>query len=91
MANFVNDGDFPSLPADSAKNHPHLIDIGTFDRREEERLYEETISSTFDIWDVVVTLLHTISPETLRNFLDGTKNEFKVVLAWKNNPNRVLV
>ncbi|KAJ4382195.1 hypothetical protein N0V86_002526 [Didymella sp. IMI 355093] len=44
------------------------------------------MSSSFNVWDMMVTLFHTISPETLRNSLDGTKDEFKAG-EFQDHPN----
>lgn len=88
MVRFV---DYASLSATAPANHPRLIDITTYSISEEDHDYCNGYASTFNMWDAVVTLLHTISPATLDSFLDDSANEFKVILSWTGQPNKLLI
>lgn len=91
MVQFI---DFAALSATAPANHPHLIDVTTYDQCQEDQNYEMNMGlvSAFQLWDAVVTLLHTISRATLTSFLDGSQNEFKIVLAKNaSNQNQILV
>lgn len=93
VISFVND--FAHLPADGSEHQPHVIDITAYDANtdDEEDAYDTSKPRKFRLWDAVATLLHTISPLQLRNFLDidSYNREIKVELKAKNEEIRTVI
>jgi hypothetical protein len=79
---------FPTFPADGPENHPHIIDIATYQEASDSGTLTDL---DFGLWDTIATLLYTISPDTLLDFFDPSKNEFKLVLNRKGNDTSVVV
>jgi hypothetical protein len=62
---------FPALPATTAANHAHIIDVGV------------TGKSFAMLQDAVVTLLYKISPATLTSFLSPDIKSFNLLVKYK--------
>ena len=91
MVSFIDDSDFPSLPADGPINYPHIIDIATFDYLHEIHEYEEPALSGLTLWDAVVTLLHTKAPAHLHDLLDLDKEEVKTIVGDERWADKVVI
>ena len=86
---FIND--FASLPADGSKDHPHVIDVSAYNISIDEHDYQMTYEPKFRLWDAVATLLHIISPDTLRDFLDPGKTEVKLDLVSRGEETCIVI
>ena len=70
-ASFLSD--IEALPANGSEDHSHIIDISTYQPSNE--------SNIIRVWDAVAIMLYSISPDILINFLDLTKEEFKLRIS----------
>lgn len=91
MVSFLDDSDFPSLPADMPINHPHIIDIASFDSVQEVHEYEESRLTGLTLWDAVVTLLHTKAPAHLHDLLDLDREEVKIVVGDERRADKIVI
>lgn len=76
------------LPIDGPENHPHLIDIETFMPSDSEDIPP---NHTLKVWDTVVTMLYTVAPHNLSDFLDLERNDFRILMVCNDVDERLVV
>ncbi|KAH9871799.1 hypothetical protein J1614_006056 [Plenodomus biglobosus] len=69
--------DYVTLPANGPASHAHIIDLG-------ENLACITQDGTVKLQDAIVTALFSLSPNTLRSFMNPTVNQFKAIFGKKD-------
>ena len=60
--------DYPRLPPNAPRDHPHIVDINSID--------DQTPQRGLGFADVVVTVLYMYDPRVLNDFLDFNKHSF---------------
>jgi hypothetical protein len=69
--------DYMDLPANGPPNHAHVIDLGEYTCLDKGE-------GMVKLQDAVVTILFSISLETLKSFLSPTVNTFKAIFGKKD-------
>jgi hypothetical protein len=58
--------DYAPLPSTASADHPHVIDVAAHAQDHEDK------ETKLKLPDAVVTMLHSIAPDTLAKFLDDS-------------------
>lgn len=82
---FIDNIDY--CPLDGPIDHPHVIAIDSYVAPDES----DGATDHLKIWDAVATMLHTISLDTLKDFLMPERNDFRIVIVSQSHDERLVV